>query len=58
MKNHSKALVFFANSKQIPILYSADRGRAENYTEMQYMHVSKDRMKAKCLYVSSRSAVL
>ena len=25
----SKALVFFAVSKQIPIVYSADRGRAE-----------------------------
>ena len=30
VKNHSKALVFFAVSKQIPVLYSADRGRAEN----------------------------
>ena len=29
MKKHSKALVFFAVSKQIPIVYSADRGRAE-----------------------------
>ena len=29
MKNHSKALVFFAVSKQIHIVYSADRGRAE-----------------------------
>ena len=28
-KKHSKALVFFAVSKQIPIVYSADRGRAE-----------------------------
>ena len=26
---HSRALVFFAVSKQIPIVYSADRGRAE-----------------------------
>ena len=26
----SKALVFFAVSKQIPVVYSADRGRAEN----------------------------
>ena len=30
MKKHSKALGFFAVSKQIPIVYSADRGRAEN----------------------------
>ena len=30
MKKHSKALVFLAVSKQIPIVYSADRGRAEN----------------------------
>ena len=29
MKKHSKALVFFAVSKQILIVYSADRGRAE-----------------------------
>ena len=29
MKKHSKALVFFAVLKQIPIVYSTDRGRAE-----------------------------
>ena len=29
VKKHSKALVFFAVSKQIPIVYSADHGRAE-----------------------------
>ena len=29
VKNHLKALVFFAVSKQIPIVYSADYGRAE-----------------------------
>ena len=29
VKKHSKAFVFFAVSKQIPIVYSADRGRAE-----------------------------
>ena len=29
MKKHTKALVFFAVSKQIPVVYSADRGRAE-----------------------------
>ena len=28
-KKLSKALVFFAVSKQIPIVYSGDRGRAE-----------------------------
>ena len=29
VKKNSEALVFFAVSKQIPIVYSADRGRAE-----------------------------
>ena len=29
VKKHSKAFVFFAVSKQIPIVYSAGRGRAE-----------------------------
>ena len=29
MKKYSKALGFFVVSKQIPIVYSADRGRAE-----------------------------
>ena len=29
MKSHSKAFVFFALSKQIPVVYLADRGRAE-----------------------------
>ena len=29
MKSHSKALVFFAVSKQIPVVYPADRDRAE-----------------------------
>ena len=29
MKKHSKGLMFFAVSKQIPVVYSADRGRAE-----------------------------
>ena len=29
VKKHLKALVFFEVSKQIPIVYSADRGRAE-----------------------------
>ena len=29
MKKHSKALVIFAVSKQIPIVYSADRRQAE-----------------------------
>ena len=30
MKKHSKALVFFAVSEQIPIVYSADRGSSGN----------------------------
>ena len=29
VKKHSNALVLFAVSKQIPVVYSADRGRAE-----------------------------
>ena len=32
-KKHSKALVFFAVSKQIPIVYSADHGRAKKNFE-------------------------
>ena len=32
VKKHSKALVFFAVSKQIPVVYSTDRGRAEIIT--------------------------
>ena len=31
VKKHSNALVFFAVSKQIPIVYSANRGRAEKF---------------------------
>ena len=31
VKKHSKALVFFAVSKQIPIVYSADRGSGREY---------------------------
>ena len=30
VKKHSKALMFFAVSKQIPIVYSAHGGPAEN----------------------------
>ena len=29
VKIHSKPLVFYTVSKQIPVVYSADRGRAE-----------------------------
>ena len=29
VEKHSKALVFFAVSKQIPVVYSADRDRVE-----------------------------
>ena len=36
MKKHSNALVFFAVSKQIPIVYSADRGRAANIKMKQW----------------------
>ena len=36
MKKHSKALVFFAVSMQIPIVYSADRGQAETTKKVFY----------------------
>ena len=39
VKNHSKALVFFAVSKQIPIVYSADRGRAENIIRIKCIYI-------------------
>ena len=35
MKSHSKALVFFAVSKQFPVVYSADRGRTET-SQLRY----------------------
>ena len=46
VKKHSKVLVFFAVSKQIPIVYSADRGRAEitttSFTRQIYLsHVMR-----------------
>ena len=42
MKSHSKALVFFAVSKQIPVVYSADRGRAEKKASVyQSTHISE-----------------
>ena len=42
VKKHSKALVFFAVSKQIPIVYLADRGRAEKkITELTIFPRSK-----------------
>ena len=38
VKKHSKALVFFAVSMQIPIVYLADRGRADiNLTPFVHM---------------------
>ena len=42
MKNHSKALVFFAVSKQIHIVYSADRGRAEKMIVLAAVLVTHD----------------
>ena len=38
MKKHSKALVFFEVSKKIPIVYSADRGRAEINAQFAVQH--------------------
>ena len=40
MKKHSKALVFFTVSKQIPVVYSADRGRAEKNIVTVFMAFS------------------
>ena len=37
MKKHSTALAFFAVSKQIPIVYSADRDRAEKTSVKDYV---------------------
>ena len=39
VKKHSRAFVFFAVSKQIPIVYSTDRGRAENMLKIPIMHI-------------------
>ena len=41
MKNHSKALVFFAVSKQIPVVYSADRGQAEIKTTVGFFNIHR-----------------
>ena len=38
MKKHSKVLVFFAVSKPISILYSADHGRAEMISVNKNVH--------------------
>ena len=40
VKKHSKALVFFAVSKQIPSVYSADSGQAEISGVSKSMYVS------------------
>ena len=49
MKKHSKALLFFAVSKQIPIVYSADHGRAEintfNFTVSRKLSYGHFRLK-------------
>ena len=39
VKKHSKALVFFANLKQIPIVFSADRDRAEKSGTLKIMEI-------------------
>ena len=36
MKKHLKPLVFFAVSKQIPIVYLADHGQAETIKKLFY----------------------
>ena len=43
MKKHSKALVFFAVSKKIPIVYSADRGRAGKTKHTEMVHTFEPR---------------
>ena len=44
MKKHSKALVFFAVSKQIPITYSAERGRAKKNLEEKKKNKNNKRL--------------
>ena len=60
MKKHSKALVFFAASKQIPIVYSADRGRAEiKYMIKQHDHKSQyNPVESKHLLISAGSLLM
>ena len=41
VKKHLKALVFFTVSKKIPIVYSADRGRAEIIRKLAYRKSKK-----------------
>ena len=54
MKSHSKALVFFAVSARIPVVYSADRGRAEKISI-----VSRNRLKHLSMrYVSATKVVV
>ena len=55
MKKHSKALVFFVISKQIPIVYSADRGRAEKTISRYHNTVLVDGNKG--LYCSSKIVI-
>ena len=50
-KKHSKALVFFAVSKQITIVYSADRGRAEKKHTDQSVLPKGDNPNIHALYV-------
>ena len=40
VKSHSKALVFFAVLKQISIVYSADRGRAEMICHVELYNIT------------------
>ena len=47
VKKHSKALVFFAVSKQIPMVYSADRGRSEINISTDYCSGAKKKKQKK-----------
>ena len=58
MKKHSKALVFFAVSKQIPIVYSADRGRAETRLANINIAVAVIGMGEKIRFTCLRSSTL
>ena len=47
VKKHSKALVFFAVSKQIPMVYSADSGRSKINISTDYYSGAKKKKKKK-----------
>ena len=55
VKKHSKALVFFAVSKQIPIVYSADRGRAETKDGSSVQNIQKNGLYYRVFKKSNKS---